>query len=139
MPIILVQNPPADETHCGICREAYFTDPESDLPAMTPCGHFFGSRCLSEYLCGWMRDDAVNCPTCRARIWPMRVPPANQTPVRRRSSERQRSEQAPFTGSLLHSITAGFIFGLTMKADNVQWILGSVLIANLLYLHPRTQ
>ncbi len=48
---------------CNICMEPYVTGCGSNVVRL-PCGHLFGSKCLST----WLSSGAATCPMCRAVV-----------------------------------------------------------------------
>lgn len=67
LPVVAI-NELAEDGGCAICMEPYVTGCGSDVVRL-PCGHLFGSQCLST----WLSTEADTCPMCRAVLF--EVPP----------------------------------------------------------------
>ncbi|CZR59028.1 uncharacterized protein PAC_08920 [Phialocephala subalpina] len=60
-----------EATHCTICNDPLSTTPinnnttEVETPTILPCGHIFGSNCITR----WLNNSThQNCPICRRRM-----------------------------------------------------------------------
>lgn len=60
LPIVPVSDLPNELNSCPICKEAYEDTEELEVPVRLPCGHLFGSLCISI----WISKNT--CPLCRA-------------------------------------------------------------------------
>lgn len=54
-----------DATLCPVCLDAFFSQPQLEVPLKLHCGHIFGSRCLSTWLKKRQYGTRRNgCPFC---------------------------------------------------------------------------
>ena len=54
-------------SQCSICREPYDTGDEPEIPLTLPCGHTFGSMCISNWL--HVPGRVNSCPACRKQLF----------------------------------------------------------------------
>lgn len=112
-----------DLPSCSICQEPYDTGDKPEIPLTLPCGHTFGSLCISQWLHVHTRRNG--CPMCRAKFFRDRetVSPAQSAQVVNvlpPSVPRSQEIMDLATGTMTDSIN-GTITGQATRAYNPNW------------------